>query len=400
MTERERLARIFGIEPVRPFAALALAAALGVVPLAWLGSAAIVLGVAGIYADEQRKIKAGLAEVAGWGFPVTGYREWLLAREPAFDLELQRAMAIELLQASIAAVDPAIRVEERGDRVVRVVMRRIEVRAGDQVRAFLAGDRKRLAELHDRVLAPLHADVGITALRMGEREELGALVAAPSLTVPAGPAFREQAVVAPPDLQSLVHAGTSQLDTPREARSIELREDRLLYATGQTPADTRIMAIVIFGGAIVGMIVAPMFAVVGGAAGTGLSIALRQNDRTKLARALARATRWPFPIDGYEDWLLSGRPICDIEFGSPPDRDEVERKLRGVARAADIAWLTDRLVRMESEPIMHVAEHGIPSFWGGDPRELQQLARAVLVPLHETHRIVGVRMGGYLDRRV
>ena len=48
---------------------------------------------------------------------------------------------------------------------------------------------------------------------------------------------------------------------------------------------------------------------------------------------------------------------------------------------------------------MHMASHGIKSFWGGDPALLAIVVERVLVPLHKAHGIAAVRMGGYLDRR-
>src|SRR6185503_13359202 len=96
---------------------------------------------------------------------------------PAFDLELRRDVAIELIEGAILAVDATIEVERRADRIVRVLMRRVEIRNGEHAATFLAGDRKRLAQVCERVLAPLNADVGVVEMRMGERETLTALVA-------------------------------------------------------------------------------------------------------------------------------------------------------------------------------------------------------------------------------
>jgi hypothetical protein len=399
MTERERLARVFGIEPMRPLGALAGAAAMNIIPMGWIFSATIVFGVAALYANEDSQVRAGLREVDSWGFAVTNYRGWLLASAPAFDIELRRDVAIELLEASIRSVDPTIVVERKAERVVRVIMRPIEVRSGEETATFLAGDRMRLAELHARVLAPLHADVGIAAMRMGDHDTLTALVAAPANASTAA-AFRDQAMVAPPDLQSLAHAGTSQPRPPREAKSLQLRTDRLLYATNQRPAPFGVMGAGTLGLAILGVAFAPIGGLVGIAAGGAIAAGMRMSDRQKVERALAAVSRWPFPVDGYDDWLLSGRPICDIEFASPPRRDEVERDLRGIARVAELTWLTNTLVRLESQSVMHIAAQAIPSFWGGNPRELSLLARRVLIPLHDSVGIVAVRMGGYLDRRV
>ncbi|HEY5951056.1 MAG TPA: hypothetical protein VIV40_36445 [Kofleriaceae bacterium] len=400
MTERERLARVFGIEPMRPAGAIVIAAALGAMPLMWIASCVLVVSLAAIYADEQRKIREGLDEVHAWGFVVEGYRQWLLAREPAFDLELRSDVALQLIEGSCAAVDTAIEVERRGERVVRVLMRRVEVRGSERSGSFLAGDRKRLSEVHDRVLAPLHADVGIVAMRMGERESLGALVGVAPATPAVASAFRDQAKAAPPDLQSLIHTGTSQLVPPHEAAALGLRTERVLFATGQTPTTAGLMALPIAGLMIAGWVVAPIGGLLGAGAGALVSFVMRRHDRSVAARALSHAQRWPFFVDGYEDWLLSGRPIFDIEFGSPPNRAEVERRLRQLARVAELTWLSDVVIRVESQPILHHAEQGLLPFWGGDPRELQQIARLMLVPLHEAHRVVAVRMGGYLDRRV
>jgi hypothetical protein len=403
MRERERLARIFGIEPLRPLGASALAGLMALLgtPVLWIASGTVTTWLVAIFVDEQRKIRDGLAEVNRWGFPVSGYREWLLALEPAFDLELERDVAIELLEGSLRAVDATIVIERRGERVVRVVMRRIEIRGGGEgVPTFLAGDRKRLAELCDRVLAPLHADVGIAEMRMGDRESLGALVATAAKDRHEGSAFRDQAKAAPPDLQSLVHAGTANLRPPREANALDLRVDRLLYATGQHPSSAGAMSLAVGGLAVVGMIVAPLGVLIGAAAGSGFAVAMRRNDHARVQRALEVSRRWPFPVEGYDDWLLSGRPLCDIEFASAPDHAEVERKLRAVARVAELVWLNDKLLRLESQPVMHSAEKGIMPFWGGDPRELQQIVRVVHPSPHAEHPVVAIRMGGYLDRRV
>ncbi len=401
MTERERLSRIFGFEPLEPRGALVAAGALCAIPGMWIVSVTVGVALTAIYAAEQRRLRDGLGEVDGHGFPVVGYRAWLLAFEPAFDLELRRDIALELLEGALGAVDPTIAIERRAERVVRVVMRPVEVRIGERARSFLAGDRRRLAEVIERVLAPLHADVGITMMRMGNRASLAALVATPTVASMSGDAFREQGKAAPIELQSLVHVGTSQLRPPLEARALGGRLDRLLFATRQRPTNAGVMALVFGGcGAVVGAAFGPLGFAVGAAVGSGVAYSMRRSDRANLRRALQQASLWPFPIEGYEDWLLSGRPILDIEFDSSPARDDLERRLRVIVRVAELTWLSDHVVRVETEPTLHLADTGILPFWGGDPRELQQLGRVVLVPMHDAHRIVAVRMGGYLDRRV
>jgi hypothetical protein len=397
MTERERLARIFGIQPLRPLGAVLVSAAIS--PVLWIGSGLVGVGLIALYIDERRRIGEHLAEVDDWGFSVTGYRAWLLAREPTFDLELRRDVASELIAGAFAAVDARIRVERRGERVVRVAMPRVEIRGGERLRTFLSGDRRRLLEVRDRVLAPLHADVGIAGMRMGDRESLAALVVSPAGEANQG-AFRDQAKAAPPELQSLVHAGTTQLRPPRESQSLGLRVERLLYATGQHPPNASALVVAAIGGSLFGAFVGPLWLLLGAASSGALVYGARWTAHSRVAKALASvAGELPFPVEGYDDWLLSGRPIMDVEFERSPARADVERRLRSSARVADVTWLSDTLLRLESLPILHVPAHEIPSFWGGDPRELQMVARRVLVPLHDTHRVVAVRMGGYLDRR-
>ena len=112
----------------------------------------------------------------------------MLADSPAFDIELNRAVPIELIAGSCRAIDPLIVVERRGECIACILMRGIEVEGTVHMAVVSVGDRKRLHEVHARVLAPLHADVGIVAMRMGDRDTLTALVG------PAAPGDRRRGV--------------------------------------------------------------------------------------------------------------------------------------------------------------------------------------------------------------
>jgi hypothetical protein len=405
-SERHRLARIFGFEPVKPWGAVGGAIILADIPWqTWVAGGALALGITAMMVDENRKIADGLKEVATWGYSVEGYREWLLAHSPTFDLELRRDVGVDLLKSSLAAIDPAIIVERRGDRVVRVIMRRIEMPGGEKQPTFLVGDRKRLFEVRDRVLGPLHTDVGIVAVRMGDRDSLAALVASPQ-SATADAAFREQALVAPPELQSLARAGTSHLRPPQEAGSLKLRTDRLLYATGQVPTTAGMLTTILLGCLIAGGIVGVMAGIGGGLGvllGSGFgglgAWGARRSDHRKLEAALETSRQYPFPVEGYENFLLSGRPQFDVELAVPLDDGSFEDLIRTTNRNVTLTWLSDRVVRIECEPVMHMAAQGIKSFWGGDAAMFATIARRVLEPLHGTVGIVAVRMGGYLDRR-
>jgi len=406
VSERHRLARIYGFEPVKPWGALGGAVALLVIPWGtWIVGGALAVGITAMIVDENRKIADGLDEVKVWGYPIEGYRAWLLAHSPAFDLELRRDVAIDLITGSLTAVDPSIVVERRGERVVRVIMRRIEMEGGENQPTFLVGDRKRLFEVRDRVLGPLHADVGIVAMRMGDRDSLTALVASPQNATPEA-AFRDPALAAPPELQSLAHAGTSHLRPPQEASTMKLRTDRLLYATGLIPTTAGKLTWIVLGGVIAGGVLGAMLSI-GGATGILLGSGVgtfgawlaRRGDHGKLGRALEPVKRLPFPVEGFENWLLSGRPQFDVELTAPLDDGSVEDLIRTTKRNLTLTWLTDRVVRIECEPVMHMASQGIKSFWGGDPDMFMMIVTRVLEPLHQNVGVVAVRMGGYLDRR-
>lgn len=407
LLERHALARVFGFEPISPWLPGATSAGLFVWQAAWPVAIPIALGTVLLILDENRKISAGLAEVHAWGFPVEGYRAWLLAETPAFDLELAREVSVELIAGSLGAVDSTSVVERRGERVLRVVMQRIAMEGSPNQPTFLVGDRRRLLEVFARVLAPLHAEVGIVAMRMGNADTLAALVAAPQ-TPASESSFRDPARAAPPELQSLVHAGTAHLRPPQEASTMRLRTARLLYASGLVPINGAGAALVgvglILGGVIVGGLVGVpgVGLLLGTAGGLAGGLGARQRDEARLATSLAQLREYPFPIEGYDNWLLSGRPLLDVELSAPIPTEELEARVR--ASPMDIldvtlTWLTDRRFRLEIEPQLHAAGQGIRPFWGGSPQAFKALALRVLVPLHRRVPIVAVRMGGYLDRK-
>src|SRR5262245_3974142 len=118
--DRWRLARAFGIDPMPE--AWSAAAGAGMAAFAvWVGPFGLAPSAAllGMYVAQVRKVRAGLREVEAWGFPVEGYRAWILAREPTFELELRAEVGSELVEQALAALDPAIAIERRGPGLVR-----------------------------------------------------------------------------------------------------------------------------------------------------------------------------------------------------------------------------------------------------------------------------------------
>lgn len=408
-SDRERLARIFGVTLTQPAAPLLAAGSLVVVvPIV---AAAAVAGTAvvmvGMRLADDREIARGLREVDNWGFPVTGYRAWLLAKEPAFDLELARDVGIDVIRESIAAVDSTAIVEKRGERVVRVVTRPVEL--GEMRTEWTVisnpppprtavgdgGDRRLLLELRDRILAPLHADSGIVAMRMGDRATLAALVA----TAKEGGdgAFRDQALVAPPALQQLVVARTAHARPPNEASKRDHRWQRVLVSMGQPAGDGSAAAWVMSAGVILG----PVFGVVGlVAAGVGSILAGRVTARGRRARvqdAIAKLNVHGFPIEGFEDYVISGRPMFDVELERAVPRQIVEDMLG--PNTFTLTWIDDTLLRIETNPRIVYEPEVFEPFWGGDARQFADLVSTFLIPLHARAGIVAVRMGGYVARR-
>lgn len=401
--DRRRLARAFGFEPIKPWGPIAGVGATVLLPQFWIVGGALAVGIVAVIVDENRKIGDGLREVDNWGFPVVGYRDWLLAANPVFDIELRREVSVDLLAGSLHAVDPSIAVSRRSERVARVTMKRVELEGPQQQPTFLVGDRKRLFEVRDRVLAPLHADVGIVTVRMGDADTLAALV---PLTKEegGGAAFRDQAINAPPDLQSLAHAGTAHLAPPQEARSLRLRQDRLLFALGRVPVTSGMLTLTLVGAMIVGGIFtagaslgAGLGFLIGGGAGSFGVWGMRRSDRRRIDQEVAQFTRRAFPIDGFENWLLSGRPQFDIELERAVDPAYLAKLLESATHKVTLTWLSDVVVRVETEPTIHMAGHGIKSFWGGNPYVFDELIGRIAKAMIG---IRAVRMGGYLDRRL
>jgi hypothetical protein len=419
-----RLARAFQIPPTKHAVAftftgaLAGLGALGMAPL-FIPAAAILVGVGGFEITDRRAIARGLRELDDWGFPITGYRAWLLADEPTFEVELRREVDVEVIASAAAAFDSAITVTRLSERVFRVVTRRIAMPATRPGRPpIYLGDRRLLRELYAGVLAPLHADVGIAALRMGDLGQLPALVplaAGDELTAPSAGAmgaFREPAMVAPPALQALQNIGTTSLRPAQDARRLSFRSQRVLEAAGRAPTGVGTVAALAAGGLVTGAQLGWIGACVGAIGGLigGIAVAISANRRN--AHAVANLIRWEgFPIEGYDDWLISGRPLLDVELTSPIDRDALAAQLdrleafsveanQAVRWVQEVKWLSDRLVRIETRPTLIHPTRRLRPFYGGSHTMFQALMDDVLMPLHQHSGIAAVRMGGYVDRRV
>lgn len=409
--DRIRLARVFGVELTRPAGTLLVGVTVALVggPMSWIGLVPAGLMFAGLgkmIADDRKQIARGLAEVDLWGFPVDGYREWLLADAPTFEIELRREIGAGMIEEAIAAIDKVAVVSRPARTVVRVATPSIALGPTKRYPPVRVGDRRLLDEIHQRVLAPLHADVGIVRMRMGDfmefqaepRRMLTSGTAAGDGQVGHG-AFRDQAMAAPPALQALVRVGTTQLAPPSESRQLRDRDQRLLYAAGMRPAGMNTIVTAAGAGLIGGAIAGG--AVGAGVAGLGAMFASLAGIIARNRRRAGRIThgaKYPYPVEGYHDWLLSGRPIMDVELAAPCERAFVGDRVHGLDWY--VSWLDDQLLRIETWPrFVATYDAGIPPFWGGNPPVFHAIAARLLLPLHAHVGIVAVRMGGYLDRR-
>jgi hypothetical protein len=425
LNDHARLLRAFQVPPTKPGLAAVLATSFGAIGLlgltaAFVPAAAVVAAVGTFAVTDRRVIGKGLRELEKWGFPIEGYRSWLLAAEPTFDVELLREIDIDMIITSCAAIDPAIAVRRISSRAFRVITRQIAlpgVKDGDP--AIRLGDRRLLRELYERMLSPLHADIGIVKMRMGDKGTLTALVPTGTPDDDNAPqmlgmgAFREPAKAAPPALQALVHSGGTALALTEETRKLKYRSERVLHAAGRSPAGVGTVLAITAGGAVSGVQFGPIGAGAGAVVGliAGVTAAIANNRRN--ARIVSSLVTWHgFEIDGYDDWLIAGRPLFDIELTEPIDRDAFFAQMNAIVAfsgeanttvrwVTEITWLEDTLVRVETRPTLITPQSPrIRAFYGGSHVLFQQCLTNVLIPLHGRTRIKVVHMGGYVERRV
>ena len=418
-SDRKRLARAFGVQPKRRGLAITAAGVLtGIGALgatfAFFPAALVAAGIGGFALRDRRRVELGLQEVLAWGFPVEGYRAWLLASEPAFDIELRRDITVEVMTESAAAIDTAIVVHRIGHRVFRIVTPRAALpgrKPGDP--AVHLGDRELLRRIYDALLAPLHADIGIAALRMGDLSTMSKLLPAPAPEpdAPSGDVFREPAMAAPPALQALVHVGPTA-PVARDARRLGKRAERILHAAGAKPAGIGTVLALTAAGTVTVVQVFPPAWWLGAAGGfiAGAAAAITRN----LRNAATVANLLPpqrFPIEGYDDWLLSGRPVFDLELRAPVDRAQLAAALRRIQAFSveakevvrwveDLTWLSDTRVRVETRPALIHPSRRLEPFYGGSHDLFKQMLREVLEPLDARVGITAIHMGGNVNRRI
>jgi hypothetical protein len=118
-------------------------------------------------AAAARRVK-GVATLLAWEqaqpFPVTGFRDWLVNDRSVLVVHLRDALEKATFVDAVRAVDPAIEVEALGDKAFQLVLPS-RVTTGENPSRF--GDVGLLKTVFEKLVLPLHADVGIERVAMG-----------------------------------------------------------------------------------------------------------------------------------------------------------------------------------------------------------------------------------------
>jgi hypothetical protein len=145
---------------------------------------------------------------------------------------------------------------------------------------------------------------------------------------------------------------------------------------------------------------------------TAGAIAAVNGNKRNASRIAYSLTGNGFPIEGYDDWLISGRPIFDITLAAPMPADVLKMMLETLPRAwsisangevswvVEVAWLDDKTVRLETRPALVEPPNKVEPFYGGSHQMFETFRTQVLWALHRNIGVVSVHMGGYLTRRV
>jgi hypothetical protein len=159
---------------------------------AWI-TAAAVKSAGGTKAHRDGVVKAMLAEPQGLPFPVTGFEDWLVSDIPIVDITLADTVERKLFVEAVRTIDRGIEVEVLGDRRFRLSMPpRVHVSPGVAPVERRYGDRELWKRLIDRMLRPLHDEIGVVSVHAGGTVGPRALAgAAPApLALPPGSAGR------------------------------------------------------------------------------------------------------------------------------------------------------------------------------------------------------------------
>lgn len=131
---------------------------------------------------QQRAVATELAWPDAQPFPIDGYADWLVADRPILQVTLRTGIDPNLLRQGMLIIDPHARIEVVDDSRYRLAMARSWApqpqadKRGISNEPSLPTVRSNIVTLRaltKQVLIPLHRDVGIVEVRMGEHVTLG-----------------------------------------------------------------------------------------------------------------------------------------------------------------------------------------------------------------------------------
>ncbi len=115
-------------------------------------------------ARRAKAIETELAWATSQPFPVTGYRDWLVNDKPVLIVHLRDPIERATFVDAVRAIDPAIEAEATGDKTFRLEIP-ARVLTGEHPARY--GNAPLLHTVMDKLLRPLHDDVGIERIDMG-----------------------------------------------------------------------------------------------------------------------------------------------------------------------------------------------------------------------------------------
>jgi hypothetical protein len=154
-----------------------------------------------------------LQRATSWAIPTTGVTRWLTAREPLLEIELVGKAVPSLVDDAIRAIDPSIQAHWVSSQILRVAIRpRVAtlVRVASPLRPSEAGPEKvvchigdlgRLSEVINLVIAPLHAEVRVARITMGDASDFSADAPTEATPSAAESPFRSSPGAAPAAIQ-------------------------------------------------------------------------------------------------------------------------------------------------------------------------------------------------------
>ena len=229
--------------------------------------------------------------------------------------------------------------------------------------------------------------------------------------------FRRPGKGMSPILSQLASAGEERRrELPREAERMQpherlVRLEHVFGVAGQNASSIWLLCLLLW------TILVPLCGVMTSSTGNpaGILVALAgtigvtiwaatASERRRVARRaavdqkLARMKQTPFPVEGYELWCLSERPLFDVTLSTPIDRRQFADAVAAIDASAEVEWLEERVVRIYIPPrTVEVSEQ--PTSWYADHEALDRLIERLFLPLHSDLHIERIAMGGAMMKR-